>query len=114
MAAAMPSPKKSLIRWIRGIAEHGLAHTFHKAVELNKAGTLDQYNIMFFKRAAHAAEHLLSAIAKKHLDLAPEMDGIVLDSTADYHKDIHTRMIYADYYFVEGLLRLQGKEFFAW
>lgn len=38
----------------------------------------------------------------------------MLDSTADYHKDIHTRMIYADYYFVEGLLRLQGKEFFAW
>ena len=61
-----------------------------------------------------AAEHLLDAIAEKHLDLAPETDGIVLDSTADYRKDIHTRMIYADYYFVEGLLRLQGKEFLAW
>ena len=61
-----------------------------------------------------AAGHLLAAIAEKHLDLDPATDGIVLDSTADYHKDIHTRMIYADYYFVEGLLRLQGKEFFAW
>lgn len=61
-----------------------------------------------------AAELLLAAIANHHLDLDPATDGIVLDSTADYHKDIHTRMIYADYYFVEGLLRLQGKEFFAW
>ena len=51
--------QKGLIRRIRGIAEHGLAHTFHKAVELNKTGTLDQYNIMIFKRAAHAVEHLL-------------------------------------------------------
>ena len=76
---------------------------------------LEKQVSVYEKKLYHdAAEHLLSAIAKKHLDLAPETDGIVLDSTADYHKDIHTRMIYADYYFVEGLLRLQGKEFFAW
>ena len=29
--------QKCLVRRIRRIAEHGLAHTFHKAIELNEA-----------------------------------------------------------------------------
>lgn len=62
-----------------------------------------------------AAVKLVQAVADQYLDLNPATDGIVTGATPAYHDQLHeVRLIYSDFYFVEALLRLLGKDFLIW
>lgn len=64
-----------------------------------------------------AAVQMLQAIDAAHTNWDPETDGIVLDVTPAYHDDtdkLQQPIIYADYYFIEAILRLRQQAFLLW
>lgn len=63
-----------------------------------------------------AAEKILLKIADKHVDWNPETDGLVQYASHSYHKkeETHISLIYGDYFFIEGILRLMEKNFDIW
>lgn len=62
-----------------------------------------------------AAVKLLQAVTDHYLDLDPATDGIVLGATPAYHDKLReVRLIYSDFYLVETLTRLLGKDFLIW
>lgn len=61
------------------------------------------------------AEKLLEAIDSKWCDYNTENDGIVDGGSVSYHENKHhQKIIYGDYFFTEGILRLMGKSFLIW
>ena len=62
------------------------------------------------------AVNMLSALEQLHCNWNPDEDGIVQNGTVLYgrHEDTHVPIIYGDYFFVEGILRLMGKSFLIW
>ena len=60
------------------------------------------------------AGRLLRAVAERHADWDPETDGIVQDSSVAYRKFQHVHLVYADYFFIEALLRLTGQDAQLW
>jgi len=66
---------------------------------------------------ANAALKLLQACEKSFADWNSGTDGIMGKGTAAYHgkpNDTEVHIIYGDYFFVEAVLRLMGKEFPIW
>ncbi|WP_390405776.1 glycosyl hydrolase family 88 [Lacticaseibacillus jixiensis] len=62
-----------------------------------------------------AAIKMLQAIDAKHTDWDLAHDGIVTDATAAYHDQVvEQKIIYADYYFIEAILRLRQQDFLLW
>lgn len=62
-----------------------------------------------------AAIKMLRAIDGKSADWSPDTDGITLNGTAGYHlPGRNQNYIYADYYFVEAVLKLLGKGVYVW
>lgn len=63
-----------------------------------------------------AACRILMALEEKHCCWDKETDGILMDGTAAYGKmeETHVSLIYGDYFFVEGILRLMGRGFLIW
>ena len=65
-----------------------------------------------------AALHILKACEKKFFNWDPEVDSIVDGGTYFYHDPEGTNtevpIIYADYYLIEAVLKLKGKELFIW
>ena len=63
-----------------------------------------------------AAVNILKAIEKKYADWSPEVDGLIGFATGSYHDTAATEVpiIYADYYFVEAILRLLSADFLIW
>ncbi len=59
---------------------------------------------------------LLQAIEEKHCNWNPEEDSIVDFGSAKYHResDREVPIIYGDYFFIEGILRLLDKSFLIW
>jgi unsaturated chondroitin disaccharide hydrolase len=65
----------------------------------------------------NAALKLLAAGEKAFADWNVETDGIIGKGTAAYHgkpEDTEVPIIYGDYFFVEAVLRLLGKDFLIW
>lgn len=64
----------------------------------------------------NAGEKLLKATTDSWVDWNDSSDGIVQNSSHSYHRqeETHVSMIYGDYFYIEGLLRLLKKEFFIW
>lgn len=61
------------------------------------------------------AERMLEAIEQRQCDFDPEIDGIVGGGSVSYHeKTHHEKIIYGDYFFIEGILRLLNKDFLIW
>ncbi len=57
----------------------------------------------------NAAVKILRAIAENRADWTENCDAIVQNCTGAYHSpDHHFTMVYADYYFIEGLYKLSG------
>lgn len=57
----------------------------------------------------NAAVKILRAIAENRADWTENCDAIVQNCTGAYHSpDHHFTMVYADYYFIEGLYKLAG------
>lgn len=64
---------------------------------------------------AVSAKKILEAIDAKWCDYDPETDGIVGGGSVSYHEaNHHQKIIYGDYFFTEGILRLLGKSFLIW
>lgn len=65
-----------------------------------------------------AALNILKACDAKFSNWKPEEDSIVDGGTFFYHdpegKNTEVPIIYADYYFIEAVLRLKGQELFIW
>lgn len=67
------------------------------------------------KKYFEAGEGILKAIYEKRSDFSNSCDAIVTNCSARYHEEKHHYpMVYADYYFVEGLMALQNKGIFMW
>lgn len=63
-----------------------------------------------------AAINILQATEEKYAIWDTEKDGLIDFSTGSYHEEKWTEVpiIYADYYFVEAILRLLDKDFLIW
>lgn len=64
----------------------------------------------------NAALRLLKTLATDRCDFSPETDGLLTHCTGSYHgtKDREVNFTYADYYFIEALLKLNGTDFKIW
>ena len=67
------------------------------------------------RRYLAAAETLLSALDEKDCDYDPSHDELLTRCTAAYHdKDHEFPIIYGDYYYIEAIWKLTGRELFIW
>ena len=58
---------------------------------------------------------MLRAIDEKSADWSGDTDGITLNGTTGYHMPGRNgNYVYADYFYVEAMLQLQGKGVFVW
>lgn len=64
----------------------------------------------------NAAVKILQAIEKNYANWNTDEDSIINYSTGSYHDEENSEVpiIYADYYFVEAILRLLDKDFLIW
>jgi unsaturated chondroitin disaccharide hydrolase len=64
----------------------------------------------------NAAIRILKSVETKYCNWNPDEDSIVSHGTAEYHsaKNLHVPIIYGDYFFIEAILRLTGKDFLIW
>ena len=61
------------------------------------------------------AIRMLRALAEHSFDWNGETDCLLTKCTAAYHDAAHEfSIIYGDYYFLEALMKLTGKELFIW
>ena len=70
----------------------------------------------------NTAISMLKSMVEKHTDFNHDNDGVTINGTTAYHENKendrghkrHVPVIYGDYFFVEGLVRLMGKYFNIW
>ena len=61
------------------------------------------------------AERLISALDEKWCDYNPETDGILNGGSVRYHAEKHhEKIIYGDYFYIEAILRMLGRDFLIW
>jgi unsaturated chondroitin disaccharide hydrolase len=72
---------------------------------------------------ANAAINMLKAVTERFADFNPETDVMISHGSVRYpvpgvynekQAGVHIPIIYAEYYFVEALLKLLGSDFLAW
>ena len=78
---------------------------------LEIADAADESEKLFYR---NSAEKMLEALAEKHCCWDVERDGILQNGSVAYEKQVHVPLIYGDYFFTEGILRLLGKDFMIW
>ena len=82
---------------------------------LEIAGHVDENEARFYTEAAY---RILRACDKKFANWNPEQDSIMTGGTFFYHdptgENTEVPIIYADYYLIEAILRLKGKDLFEW
>jgi unsaturated chondroitin disaccharide hydrolase len=81
---------------------------------LELAGAAEEFEAPLY---AGAALKLLRACEAAFADWDVDRDGIMGGGTAAYHgepQDTEVPIIYGDYFFVEAILRLLGKDFLIW
>ncbi len=62
-----------------------------------------------------AAQKLLFALDQNRADYDPSRDGILSHCSAAYGSEDHNQyFVYADYYYIEAILKLTGDELFIW
>lgn len=63
-----------------------------------------------------SAVRILTALTQNHCNWDVETDGILQNGTVAYGKEgeTHVPIIYGDYFFTEGILRLMDKAFMIW
>ena len=72
-----------------------------------------------FEKALYenGAINMMKATMEKFCNWDPEYDSILGGGTVAYHRDpseIHVPIIYGDYFMVEFIVRLLGKDLFIW
>ena len=61
-----------------------------------------------------AALKLLIALDQNHCDYTKDNDGIVQNCSVAYYGEHEINLIYADYFFLEAILKLKVTDFFLW
>ena len=62
-----------------------------------------------------AAVKILKAIDQTRANWGTDCDSIVLNCTGAYNSpDHHFTMVYADFYFIEAVLKLRENDYFMW
>lgn len=62
-----------------------------------------------------AALKLLRTLDEQRTDWSSDCDCIVQNGSAAYHSVTHHQsIIYGDYYFIEAILKLKGKDLYFW
>ncbi len=63
----------------------------------------------------HAALKLMRTLYEQRTDWSTSCDCILKNGSAAYHNKIHHQsIIYGDYYFIEAILKLKGKDLYFW
>lgn len=77
---------------------------------------LEKFCVGETKEKYHAAAiRLLQTLTEKRCDFTHDKDNIVEKCTAAYHDAKHEfAIIYGDYYYIEAIWKLTGKELFIW
>lgn len=82
---------------------------------LEIAGHVEENEARFYTEAAY---RILRACEARFADWDPARDSILTGGTYFYHdptgKNTEVPIIYADYFLIEAVLRLKGKELFEW
>ena len=82
---------------------------------LEIAGHVDEIEARFYTQAAY---RILRASEARFANWDPEQDSIMTGGTYFYHdpdgSNTEVPIIYADYYLIEAILRLKGKDLFQW
>lgn len=82
---------------------------------LEIAGHVGEHEKKLYQEAAY---RILRACEEKFVNWEPQKDSIVDGGTFFYHdptgENTEVPIIYADYYFIEAILRLKGKELSVW
>lgn len=120
-------------RFIERIPESGLipvdfdqpaepAYIDSTAAAIASSGLITLYNILCdeqhsdeYSKYLEAAEKMLSALDELDCDYDPEHDELLTRCTAAYHDKEHEfPIIYGDYYYIEAIWKLTGRELFIW
>lgn len=82
---------------------------------LEIAGHVGEHEKKFYTESAY---RILRACEAKFVNWDPEADSIMTGGTYFYHdptgENTEVPIIYADYFFIEAILRLKGKDLFEW
>ena len=85
------------------------------AAAIAACGLIELSKITGDNSQKEAALKMLKALIDNRLDLTEGTDYLLTGCSEAYFRDTHNHsMNYADYYFIEALLKLQGKELFMW
>ncbi len=80
-------------------------------------GLLELAGLTGEARYRDAAERLLDGLIDRCCDLDPSRCGLLTHCTASYHDDaagVHTNIVYGDFFLIEALLRVLGKDPGLW
>ena len=70
---------------------------------------------MLSEKYMAAAEKMLSALDEIDCDYDPSHDELLTRCSASYHDKEHEfPIIYGDYYYIEAIWKLTGRELFIW
>ena len=120
----LDAAEKIANRFVERIPESGLipvdfdqpaepAYVDSTAAAIAACGLLELAKIN--EKYKDAAEKLLSALDEKDCDYDPAHDELLTRCTAAYHdKDHEFPIIYGDYYYIEAIWKLTGRELFIW
>lgn len=61
-----------------------------------------------------AAVNMLQAVTEKRVDWSHDTDALVLHCAGSYHNLYDISLIYADYYLIEAIWKLNGTDLFIW
>lgn len=76
----------------------------------------DLYRITGDERHRFIALRLIDELDRGYADYSPANDGIITGCTAAYHQESNSdvKMLYADYFYFEALLKLEDRELPIW
>ena len=84
-------------------------------IELGKICREDAESTADGRKYMDAALQILSALDEKRADYDEARDGILSHCSAQYHAEDHNLwFVYADYYYIEAVMKLTGDELFIW
>ena len=101
------------------VAAMSLAATVRSDAQVGKRWYINagwQFNATPGNEYAEAASRMLDALSSKRADLSPETDGILQKCTGSYHgtNDREINFTYADFYFIEALMKITGQYIRIW
>jgi unsaturated chondroitin disaccharide hydrolase len=80
-------------------------------------GLLELHRLTGEERCRAAAERLVDGLIERCANLEPGVCGILTHCTASYHDDaagVHTNIVYGDFFLIEALLKLAGRDAKLW